>query len=319
MTITIVLDREPTADFQAKCLDVTYQWEGGKLPYPEARHMLSLLTQDASIRGHLADQGRVEQIIGYMEVVRGNLNVSIHHFERARAAYNQVKNTNRAAICDMNIGESYRNKGDFKRALTLYGKAYEAFNAEKDIENQAFALTYRGQAWLSMKRLDAAQTDLVAGALLAEQIPVDVDDRTVLLCEVNLALTRLYIQRERYGMAWETAIKAYEISQRTPQAFEKGYSYRALAEIISAAGVPPMDKRFVNAANHYFQAANDAFQEIHAEGEIARTMFAHAISLARNGRKMAAARKLQLAMIIFTRLGMVDDAARAAEMQLEVL
>lgn len=35
--------------------------------------------------------------------------------------------------------------------------------------------------------------------------------------------------------------------------------------------------------------------------------------------KMAAARKLQLAMIIFTRLGMVDDAARAAEMQLEVL
>ncbi len=319
MTITIVLDREPTADFQAKCLDVTYRWEGGKLPYPEARQVLAVLAQDASLRGHLADQGRVEQVIGYMEVVRGNLNVSIHHFERARAAYNQVKNTIRAAICDMNIGESYRNKGDFKRALILYGKAYEAFKIEHDIENQAFALTYRGQAWLSMKRLDAAQTDLVAGLALAEQIPFDVDDRTILLCEVNLALTRLYIQRERFGMAWETAIRAYEIAKSKPQAFEKGYSNRALAEVISVAGIPPMDKRFVNDANHYFQEANDAFQEIHAEGEIARTMFAHAINLARSGRKMAAARKLQLAMIIFTRLGMVDDAARAAEMQLEVL
>ena len=317
--MTIVLDREPTADFQAKCLDVTYQWEGGKLPYPEARQMLSVLAQDASLRGHLADQGRVEQVIGYMEVVRGNLNVSIHHFERARAAYNQVKNTIRAAICDMNIGESYRNKGDLKRALTLYGKAYEAFKAESDIENQAFALTYRGQAWLSMKRLDAAQTDLVAGVTLAEQIPLDVDDRTILLCEANLALTHLYIQRERFGMAWEAAIRAYEIAQSKPQAFEKGYSYRALAEIISMSGVPPMDKRFVKDANYYFQAANDAFQDIHAEGEIARTMYAHALSLARSGRRMAAARKLQLAMIIFTRLGMVDDAARAAEMQLEVL
>lgn len=319
MTITIVLDREPTADFQAKCLDVTYQWEGGKLPYTEARQMLSALTQDASLRGHLADQGRVEQVIGYIEVVRGNLNVSIHHFERARAAYNQVQNTIRVAICDMNMGESYRNKGDFKRALALYGKAYEAFKAENDVENQAFALSNRGQAWLGMKRLDAAQADLTTGLALAEQIPVDVADRTVLLCEVNLALTRLYILRERFGMAWEAAIRAYEVAQQAPQAFERGYANRALAEIISAAGVPPMDKRFANDANVYFQAANEAFSEIHAEGEIARTMFAHASSLTRSGRKMAAARKLQLAMIIFTRLGMVDDAARAAEMQLEVL
>ena len=289
------------------------------MPYPEARQLLSTLAQDAFQRGHLADQGRVEQVIGYMEVVRGNLNVSIHHFERARAAYNQVKNTVRAAICDMNIGESYRNKGDFKRALALYGKAHEAFKAENDIENQAFALSYRGQAWLSMKRLDTAQTDLVAGLAMAEQIPEGAVDRTILLCEVNLALTRLYIQRERYGMAWESAVRAYEVAQTAPQAFEKGYSNRALAEIISVAGVPPLDKRFANDANVYFQAANDAFLEIHAEGEVARTMFAHAQSLARAGRRMAAARKLQLAMIIFTRLGMVDDAARAAETQLEVL
>jgi tetratricopeptide (TPR) repeat protein len=314
-----VLDREPTAEFQAKCLDVAYQWEGGKMPYPEARQALSVLAQDAFQRGHLADQGRVEQVIGYMEVVRGNLNISIHHFERARAAYSQVKNTVRAAICDMNIGESYRNKGDFKRALALYGKAYEAFKAENDIENQAFALSNRGQAWLSMGRLDTAQTDLVDGLSLAEQIPVGVDDRTILLCEVNLALTRLYILRERYEMAWEAAIRAYEVAEGAPQAFEKGYANRALAEVISVSGVPSLEKRFENDANVYFQAANDAFLGIHAEGEIARTMFAHALSLVRNGRRMAAARKLQLAMIIFTRLGMVDDAARAAETQLEVL
>ncbi|MBA3875104.1 MAG: tetratricopeptide repeat protein, partial [Anaerolineae bacterium] len=199
MSTSVVLDREPTADFQAKCLDVAHQWEDGTLPYAEARLVLSVLAQEAFERGHLADQGRVEQVIGYMEVVLGNLNISIHHFERARGAYSQVQNSTRVAICDMNIGESYRNKGDFKRALALYGKAYDAFKAENDIENQAFALTNRGQVWLSMKRLDAAQTDLIDGLAMAEQIPVGAEDRTILLCEVNLALTRLYILRERYG------------------------------------------------------------------------------------------------------------------------
>ena len=314
-----MLGNEPTADFQAKCLDVADQWEAGRMPYETAREALNVLAREATQRGHTADVGRAEQVIGYMEVVRGNLNISINHFERARAAYNQVGNTIRAAICDMNIGESFRNKGDFKRALALYSKAYEAFKEADDIENQAFAICYRGQAWLSMGRVDTAHDDLMNGLVLAEQIPLGVVDRSILLCEVNLALTRLFIQRERYGMAWEAAIRAYSIAQESPHAFEKGYSNRALGEVISVSPVPPMEKRFVNDPNVYYQAANDAFLEIKAEGEVARTMYAHALSLLRSGRRMMAARKLQLAMIIFTRLGMVDDAARAAETQLEVL
>lgn len=314
-----MFENEPTAAFQAQCLDVADLWEAGRMPYAEAREALSVLARDAAGRGHTADHGRVEQMIGYMEVARGNLNISINHFERARAAYNQVGNPIRAAICDMNIGESYRNKGDFKRALALYGKAYEAFKAAGDIENQAFAISYRGQAWLSMGRVDTAHEDLMNGLALAEQIPVGTVDRSILLCEVNLALTRLFIQRNRYGMAWEAAIRAYTVAQESPHAFEKGYANRALAEIISVNPVAPMEKRFVNDPNVYFQAANDAFLEINAEGEVARTMHAHALHLLREGRRMMAARKLHLAMTIFTRLGMVDDAARAAATQLEVL
>ena len=37
------------------------------------------------------------------------------------------------------------------------------------------------------------------------------------------------------------------------------------------------------------------------------------------GKKVAAARKLQQAVIIFTKLGMVDDAAKAAEAQMKAL
>lgn len=53
-----------------------------------------------------------------------------------------------------------------------------------------------------MGRVDAAHDDLMVGLALAMQIPVGAVDRSILLCEVNLALTTLFIQRKRYGMAW---------------------------------------------------------------------------------------------------------------------
>ena len=66
--------------------------------------------------------------------------------------------------------------------------------------------------------------------------------------------------------------------------------------------------------DHLYQRYSEA-----AEGELAKTMYEHGRSLMRRDKKMPAARKLQQAMVIFTRLGMVDDAAKAAEAQLMVL
>lgn len=308
---------EPSPEFNQRCIELLQQWERGELPFEQAAQDLNALKHEALTRHHLVDQGRVEQMLGYMEGYRGNLNESIHHFERARALFYQVGNTRRIAVCDMNMGESYRYKGDFSHARSLYEKAYEAFKSLDDFENEAFALCNKGQMLLSMGRLDEAFQDLSESYNLACQFEASVQERSGLLCELHHAMTLLYLGRQGFDQAWQEAQAAFELSSQYPHSLERGFANRAIAEVLSV-WTPP-DNGFSHNPDSYFQGAAEAFREIGAEGEIARTMFAQAKSLAKRGRHMTAARKLQLAMVIFTRLGMIDDAAKAAESQLEIL
>jgi len=276
------------------------------------------LRDEAQHTHHVANHGRAEQLLGYIEGYHGNLNDSLHHFERARALFNQVDNKNRIAICDLNIGESYRHKGDFSRARTLFEKAYEAFKTLGEVESEALALGNKGQMLLSIGDLNAAESDLNESYRLASQLPPDSQNRFSLRAELQYAFTLLHLRRNQYSDALETAQSAMTTALEAPRPLVRGFAYRAMAEVLSMTE-DPAETESQQEPDIYFQAANEAFREIRAEGEIARTMFAHAKSLARRGRRMTAARKLQMAMVIFARLGMVDDAAQAAEAQLNIL
>jgi tetratricopeptide (TPR) repeat protein len=315
---SITLDPEPTPEFNERCLAILERWEAGTLPIEDARNEMVNLRNEATNSHSIANQGRVEQLLGYLDGYRGNLNESIHHFERARAMFMQVDNKTRIALCDLNLGEAYRYKGDFSRARTLFEKAYEAFKGLNDSRNEALALGNKGQVLLSTNHLDEAEADLNQSYDLTVQLPTDAPQRFSLLVEVQYALTLLQLRRQNYENAWEMAHQAMRTAEESPKPLEMGFANRAVAEVLSVMETPPENGLSHN-PDHYFQAANEAFREINAEGEIARTMFAHAKSLARRGRHMTAARKLQMAMVIFARLGMVDDAAKAAEAQLGIL
>ncbi len=309
--------QEPTPEFNQRCLDIIQRWSSGGLPYEEANQALVELGREAAGADRPVDQGRVEQLLGYMLGYRGRLNDAIYHYERARALYAHVNNQRRMAICDLNLGEAYRFKGDFNRARSLFDRASVTFSQVADLESQAMAIGNRGQMLFSLGQIEAARADLLESRRLALQIPPDSLDRSGLLCEIHHALALLYLRSGDPESARREALAAYQIAQEVPQPLERGFANRAIAELLTAGTA--LDNNFAHDPDHYYQAANEAFMEIHAEGEMARTMFMQARSLARRGRRMTAARKLQLAMGIFSRLGMVDDAARAAEAQLEVI
>lgn len=309
---------EPSQHFHERCLEIVARWEQDRMPYDRAVEALDWLIREATSQNLFADVGRVEQARGYIEHYRGNLNASIHHYERARALYERAGNARRAALCDMSLGETYRYKGDFARARIFSERAYSTFTALGDHENAAFALGNKGQLLLSNGHLDRAYVDLIGSYDIASQLPSGTPGRSALLCEIHHALTLLYIQRGDYGAAWEQARQAYGVAEEFPNPVERGFAYRAIGEIQSAFAEQEGETD-EGISSSYFEAACESFRQINAEGEVARTLFAHALSLIRHGRRQLAARKLQQAMIQFTKLGMQDDAARAAEAQLELL
>lgn len=308
----------PQDDFEASCLHIRRQWEAGTLPFKEAAAQLTALRQQAREADRIADQASVERMLGFMQLNRGNLNTSLRHYEQAKALFLQVGNRRYGAAMDMNMGEVYRYKGDFNRARQLYRQAAEVARETGFLTIQTLALANEGQVLLTMGQHDSARVALEEAHRLSQQWTEDFSYLPGLLSEVHHALAMICLARSEPQIAWRHAREALETAQESQQPLGLGFANRAIAEVLTALGKPP-DSGFSDDPDGYYQASTEAFKEINAEAEMARTMYAQAWSQAKRGLKSAAGRKFQQVMVIFTKLGMVDDAARAAEAQLRML
>lgn len=308
----------PEPDFEDSCLQIRRRWEAGELPFREAAAQLIALGQQAQEANHVANQASVERMLGFMQLNRGNLNTSLQHYERARSLFLQVDNRRYGAAMDMNMGEVYRYKGDFNRARQLYRQAGEIARETGFLTIQTLALANEGQVLLTMGQPESARAALEEAIRLSQQWTEDFSHLPGLLCEVHHGLAMSYLARNEPEPAWEHAHKALETAQESKQPLGMGFANRAIAEVLTMLGQPP-DAGFSDDPDVYYQASTEAFKEINAEAEMARTMYVQAWSLAKRGQKNMAARKFQQVVIIFTKLGMVDDAARAAEAQLRML
>lgn len=311
-------DREPTPEFNAQCISLIRKWESGNLPFHEVLIQLQSLQKKAINGQHLANQARIEHLAGYIQHYRGNLNTSIRHYERARKLYAEVGNDGRVANIDLNQGENYRFKGDFQRAGTLYHRAYDAAAELGNLILQTIAIINEGLTYLAMGHLDDAEHAFHDGFYLAEQWTDNFNKRAEILCEAHYGMAEISLKREQYQAAWDEAMEALSSAKEVNHPLQLGIAQRTIGEVVTHLE-HLSDTQFSENPDVYFRASLTHFQEINAEAELARTMLAHAKSLAHRGRKRSAARKLQQVMIIFTKLGMIDDAARTAEAQLRVV
>ncbi|MCL4253930.1 MAG: tetratricopeptide repeat protein [Anaerolineae bacterium] len=309
---------EPTPEFNQKCLNVVNQFSSGQLAYENALAELDKLAQEADNSGHLVNQGRVQQLIAYIQHYRGNLDVSIHHNEQARALYARAGNPKRVATIDLNQGENYRFKGEFNRAAKLYRSAYDVAEQFGDLRLQTLASSNEGLVLLALKHYDEAFTVFNKSLKLALQMDIQENNVAGILCEIYHGLAVIHLQEGNLEAAWMRAMEALQVAEQVNQLHIKGYANRTLGEVLTELKTAP-DSRFSSDPDYYFRLSIEFLQELKADAEIARTMYAQAISLAKRGKRTTAAKKLQQVMDIFTKLGMVDDAARAAESQLALM
>jgi tetratricopeptide (TPR) repeat protein len=312
-TTTSQQDFEPTTEFNDSIAQVLHNWNTGELPFKEALALVSARSQEAIASNHFANQGRAEHALGYLQHYRGDLNASTRHYERARQLFQRIGNNRRMATMDMNNGENYRLKGDFLRARRLYRDAFDAAVELENIPLQAMSSVNEGLVLMAMVQMSEALTVLERAHNIIEQWTDEASENTRkrLLCELYHGLTSIYLYENRLDEAWDAACKAMDYVKQAPEKIQLGMAYRNLGEVVGRLeSVPESD--YPSDPDEYFRIALDIFREMNMEAEIAKTIFAQAQNLAHRGRKTMAARKLQQVMIMFTEMGMVDDAARAA-------
>jgi tetratricopeptide (TPR) repeat protein len=318
--------QQPTVDpeFRAQTAQILSEWERGNTSYGDALKQLNTLLEQARQQGNLMHQGRVENLLGIMHGYRADLNQSIVHFEQARRLHEQVGALAELATIDLNIGETYRLKGNFTRARSYFHRASQTARQLERKDTEANALNNEGQMWLSLKSYSKAQMILNEALVLCEAPWRDDEDETLyrsrmhVVCEANHALVAIALQESKYEEAWQHAKQAYEIAQAMQYPLRLGFANRALGDVLTVySDVPDEDLR--KDPDEYYRMALDYFREIKTEGEVGKTLYHHGRSLAKRGKARRAAKLYQQAMVIFTKLGMTDDAAKAAEAQLDIL
>jgi tetratricopeptide (TPR) repeat protein len=215
---------------------------------------------------------------------------------------------------DLNMGENFRYRGEFKRAQMLYRNAYTAADELNDNRNKTIAVTNEGLTYIATGDFQQARVLLEEGLELSKQWE-NQEQREALLTEIFYGLAEVDLALEHFALAWEHAYLALNHANSSKNLHSVGLAYRVLGDVLTALDEVPEGATFDN-PDSYFRKAIATFKEIDAEAEVARTVFQHARSLAKRGRKRNAAQLLHNAMAIFTKLGMTDDAARAAEEQL---
>ena len=274
--------------------------------------------QEAQITRFLANVGYAEHMLGYIEHLRGNLESSIEHYTQAHALFNRVSNQKFAAHMSLNLAENYRYKGDYDRVLEIYQEVYEIMESLDEVRLQTFAILNQAMTLLDLGEFSNAHRALVRTVALMERWPDDLDQKDDVWCEINYGLALVHLEQDNPHRAWECAQVALEMAQKEMQPWALGYAYRVIGILVSRLGTVP-DESLSTDPDDHFKKSMLSFRVINAEAEYARTMFIQARSLGRRSERMEAVRKFQQAMLIFNRLGMIDDAARAAEAQLELI
>lgn len=301
---------------------IIQQWQAGDLTAEQAENQLLDMREEATTANQVMNQASVELNLGVIHGYVGDLIASARLFETAKQHFDAVGAEAQAVTCVLNIGEVYRLQGNFDRARMFFRRAYERGKALDNRRTMVVALTNEGQMWLSMGRIARATTCLEEALSMALEPYPDEDNERLrnqrygVLAEIYHALTQISLSEHNQAKVWEYAVQSYNYAQKTQQPLHLGFGNRAIADAITALGVP-LDSTFESKPDIYYKIALENFQKVKMEGDIAKTYFARGNSLRKRGRKSAAARLYQRALAIFTQLGMTDDAAKVAEAQME--
>ncbi|MDX2162208.1 MAG: tetratricopeptide repeat protein [bacterium] len=318
--------------FRERCTQVFEQWTNGTLPFKMAIDTLLHLEGEAAAESHFANQGAAENSLGMVYGYRGDYDNSIRHFARARDLFERANLPQRIVTSVMNIGESYRQKGDFGRARQMFRAAFDQARALGAHDIAANSAANEGDMLLSLAQFDQARERFQSALELADAAP-EARSRLQIIAQAHQGLATCHLHDGDPNRAWQHAQHSLAAAREADKNLLLGAAFRTLGEVVTVLGqrpddsLPDMPAQAPQAATNeqmgdpdmFFQLSIETFQKMNAEGEIARTTYVQAISLARRGQRTSAARRFQEATRMFTKLGMRDDAKKASQAQMDMI
>lgn len=300
----------PSQMFNEQCLNLVYAFEHVEINEQTAVERLNALAQESLEVGRVGNAGRAYQMMGYIHNITGNKEACVAAYKQSRQLYTRINQEYWQTLLNINEGEHYRRRGDALKARPLYQRA---FNMAKSLDMllwQVIAIVNEGLTLIALEQYDAAHSCLMWGLKHIESI--DETRRSRIAAEIYYGLAQISLIDHNLPQARAHAEQAVQQAELYESRYAKALTARMMGDVLTAI---VRQKPNSEDPDPYYERAKTIFQELSAEADVARTLYAQGISLAQRGDQIRAMDLFRESRNIFAKLGMQDEVARASEAQ----
>ncbi|MFN8374077.1 MAG: tetratricopeptide repeat protein [Anaerolineae bacterium] len=288
----------PNPEFEKRAFALLSEWRKGTFAFAEAVDRLDALKYQALVEQSPANAALIERLLGIVRLSRGHYDHAIRHFRTARDFHGQTGDTERLLMCDNNIGEAHRLKGDLERAHKILQATYEAAVKLGNPLIQAHARSNAGRTLCNMRRY----TEAVAVLQHAREVADMPHIRPNMLGLISLIYSDLafaYLGLNDTSAAFAAADEALKFGLESKELRRQGQAHRALGAVFSVY-VPNTDLN--TDPDYHFEISVQRARTANFDVDAADTYTLYGESLAKRGRTADALEKLYEAILIYERL-----------------
>lgn len=299
-------DTDATPEVIQACSEIRTQYRSGQITFTVAIDKLNDMLKEAKKSRHVANQGRIHNIMGILYSLQGKLTESLNSYRQALHLAKIVNNHQQTATINMNMGEIYRRKGDYKEALKLYNQAYAI---SKDLTEwsvvPAGSLLNMGETLYQLGQYNEALEKIREALHRIETTwSPDATMLPLALNEAHTYLGHIYLHFGNLKDAVEAANVAYHNAELSSDIQGFGLAHRLFAEIFTQHPDAVIDCTPDHDPDVHYGKAIEYFKEINIAAELGRTYFMQAESKRKRGIKQGTDEAYMEAVAIFGRLGM---------------
>jgi putative nucleotidyltransferase with HDIG domain len=206
------------------------------------REALGLVDGSARLRGH------IEQNLGIVANIRGDLAAAMGHYARSLAAFEQAEDARGRAIAYHNLGMVTADRGQWDEAARHFDRCLAAADALGDLNLRALALMNRSEVHVARQRFDAARAGVQEALRIFDQLGAvrGKADAYKLLGVVHRDTGRPVLAEERLR-------QAIDLARETGYVLAEAEASRELAQLYRDQGRNQDALTLLNASHRLFK------------------------------------------------------------------
>ena len=215
--------------------------------------------------GHARElKARVEQNLGILSNIKGDLGAAVTHYERAVESYLATKDEHGCAMAYVNLGIAHTDLRQYDWADSYLSKSFEIAEHAGDLHLQGMCLVNHAEAYFLRERYEEARRNAERALAIFDQLDSRADKS-----EAYKIIGMVYRETGRPALAESRLRSAIELAVSAGSVLNEAEASRELALLMQTLARNQDALTLLNTAHRLFRRLDARVDLVHVGGKVA--------------------------------------------------